>query len=68
MEYSYGLQVVASEYDIDESAKEEWDGFVGILGTPRQMRLTSFPTRHFLGKFQPIVHFLSIINLLDLVF
>ena len=49
LEYSYGLQVVASDYEIDDSAKEEWDGFTGVLGTPRQMRLTSFPTRHFLG-------------------
>ena len=51
MEYSYGLQVVASEYEIDESARDEWDGLVGVLGTPRQMRLTSYPTRHFLGQY-----------------
>ena len=52
LECTYGLQVVASEYDIDESAQEDWEGLTGVLGTPRQMRLTSFPSRHFLGTYK----------------
>ena len=53
MEYVHGFQTIATEFAVEDTAKDDWELVNQFLGTPERARLTYFETRICLDFYFP---------------